>query len=98
MNIAWFKDPKNLVYIDGTKPMDHFASQFQISNFEEELKAFHEHPAKEGKTLYGEKRTAVKLFVPDLTFEEHIEMGENIFVYSGVINPCYVFYFPLNEK
>ena len=28
------------------------------------------------------KRTSGRLFVPDLTFGEHIEMGENIFFLS----------------
>jgi len=97
MNIEWFKNPDNLTYIDGTKPMDHLANQFQISNFVEEVNSFHQNPIKEGKTLLGKKRTSIKLFIPDLTFNEHIEMGENIFVYSGCINNCYVIYFPLTK-
>ena len=34
------------------------------------------------------------LFVPDLTFGEHIEMGENIFFYMGEMQECYVIYWP----
>ena len=33
-----------------------------------------------------------RLFVPDLTFGEHIEMGENIFFYMGEMQECYVIY------
>ena len=35
-----------------------------------------------------------RLFVPDLTFGEHIEMGENIFFYMGEMQECYVIYWP----
>lgn len=97
MNIEWFKDPNNLAYIDGTAPMDKYAKIFRMPNLKEEIEKFRKNPIKEGITLYGEKRTSVKVFIPDLLFDEHIEMGENIFIYSGVINPCYVFYFPLDH-
>ena len=30
--------------------------------------------------------------MPDLTFGEHIEMGENIFFYMGEMQECYVIY------
>ena len=40
------------------------------------------------------KRTSGRLFVPDLTFGEHIEMGENIFFYMGEMQECYVIYWP----
>lgn len=30
--------------------------------------------------------------IPDLTFGEHIEMGENIFFYMGEMQECYVIY------
>lgn len=97
LNISWFKEEDNLIYVDGLKPLDFLAKEFRIKNFEEELLSFKANPTKEGKTVYGEKRSSVKFFIPDLTFDEHIEMGENIFVYSGVLNPCYVIYFPLEK-
>lgn len=33
-----------------------------------------------------------RLFIPDLVFPEHIEMGENIFLYFGEMTECYVLY------
>ena len=35
-----------------------------------------------------------RLFVPDLTFGEHIRMGEHIFFYMGEMQECYVIYWP----
>lgn len=51
-----------------------------------------QHPTAEGFTIKGPKRTSGRLFVPDLTFGEHIEMGENIFFYMGEMQECYVIY------
>lgn len=42
----------------------------------------------------GPKRTSGRLFVPDLAFGEHIEMGENIFLFMGEMQECYVIYWP----
>lgn len=49
-------------------------------------------PHTSGRTIKGPKRTSGRLFVPDLTFGEHIEMGENIFFYMGEMQECYVIY------
>ena len=35
-----------------------------------------------------------RLFVPDLTFGEHIGMDEHIFFYMGEMQECYVIYWP----
>lgn len=32
--------------------------------------------------------------MPDLTFGQHIQMGENIFFYMGEMQECYVIYWP----
>ena len=53
-----------------------------------------DHPTAEGLTVKGPKRTSARLFVPDLVFDEHIEMGENIFFYMGELSECYVIYWP----
>ena len=34
------------------------------------------------------------LVVPDLTFGQHIQMGENVFFYMGEMQECYVIYWP----
>ena len=59
---------------------------------EEAANELRQHPTAEGFTIKGPKRTSGRLFVPDLTFGEHIEMGENIFFYMGEMQECYVIY------
>ena len=49
-------------------------------------------PTPEGFTIKGHGRTSGRLFVPDLAFGEHIQMGENIFFFMGEMQECYVIY------
>ena len=51
-------------------------------------------PNAEGITIKGSKRSSGKLFIPDLVFKQHIEMGENLFLYLGEMSECYVIYYP----
>ena len=32
--------------------------------------------------------------IPDLVFQEHIEMGENVWIYMGELCPAYCLYTP----
>lgn len=49
-------------------------------------------PHRRGFTIKGHGRTSGRLFVPDLAFGEHIQMGENIFFFMGEMQECYVIY------
>lgn len=46
----------------------------------------------EGDVLKGKKRSALKLFIPDMLFDKHIEMGENVWVFIGETYPAYCIY------
>ena len=92
MNIKWFQDEDNLVYINAEKDLHRLEVQLQLPGLEEAATALHDHPAAEGLTLKGPRRTTARLFIPDLLFAKHIEMGENIFLYRGDMVECYVIY------
>lgn len=92
MNVNWFKDPDNVVYADTKEFVDNFAKESGITNLSDEIEAFKNNPSPEGKTLTGLKRTSVKLLVPNLTFKEQIEMGENVWLYMGENYECYCLY------
>ena len=83
MRINWFKDENNLVYINGAT---------QLAELERTLRFPGKHPTPEGFTIKGHGRTSGRLFVPDLAFGEHIQMGENIFFFMGEMQECYVIY------
>ena len=85
MHINWFRDENNLIYINGAT---------QLAELEKAANELRQHPTAEGFTIKGPKRTSGRLFVPDLTFGRHIEMGENIFFFMGEMQECYVIYWP----
>ena len=81
MRINWFKDENHLVYINGATQLAELERTLHFPGLEEAANELRQHPTAEGFTIKGPKRTSGRLFVPDLTFGEHIEMGENIFFY-----------------
>ena len=83
MRINWFKDENHLVYINGATQLADLERTLHFPGLEEAANELRQHPTAEGFTIKGPKRTSGRLFVPDLTFGEHIEMGENIFFYMG---------------
>ena len=84
MHINWFRDENNLIYINGATQLAELEKTLRFPGLEE----------AEGFTIKGPKRTSGRLFVPDLTFGRHIEMGENIFFFMGEMQECYVIYWP----
>ena len=92
MRINWFKDENHLVYINGATQLAELEKALHFPGLEEAANEPRQHPTAEGFTIKGPKRTSGRLFVPDLTFGEHIEMGENIFFYMGEMQECYVIY------
>ena len=92
MNINWFKNQDNVVYADTAKFVDNFAKETGIENLGAEIEKFRANPTEDGVTLIGKKRTSVKLLVPNLTFKEEIEMGENVWLYMGENYESYCLY------
>ena len=83
MRINWFKDENHLVYINGATQLAELERTLHFPGLEEAANELRQHPTAEGFTIKGAKRTSGRLFVPDLTFGEHIEMDEHIFFYMG---------------
>lgn len=92
MTLKWLKNPDNISYVDADQFMDNFSKETGIDNLREKVKAFADNPTKEGVLLKGTKRTSVKLFVPDIVFDEHLDMGENVWMYMGEHYDCYCVY------
>ena len=92
MCINWFKDENNLVYINGATQLAELERTLRFPGLEEAANELRKHPTPEGFTIKGHGRTSGRLFVPDLAFGEHIQMGENIFFFMGEMQECYVIY------
>lgn len=94
MNIKWFKNKDNIVYAEADNIIPLLAKETGILDLEGQIKSFKANPLAEGLTIRGKKRVALKLMIPDLMFDEHLEMGENVWVYLGETRECYCLYTP----
>lgn len=94
MNINWFKDEENVVYCKEDEVLPRLTKELGIPDLARKVAQFRAEPTAEGMNVKGLKRTTLKLFVPDLTFPEHIEMGENVWLYMGELCPAYCLYTP----
>ena len=87
-SLTWLKDPDNVVYTD-RKFINLFSMETGIENLGGIIEEFAKRPTKEGLLLKGGKRTSLKLFVPDLIFDEHLEYGDKVWMYLGEHYDCY---------
>lgn len=92
MNVNWFKNQDNVVYANTQEFVNNFSKETGISNLSQKIEEFKNSPTKEGVTVIGEKRTSIKLLIPNLTFNEDIEMGENVWIYMGGNYESYCLY------
>lgn len=92
MRVEWFENPDNVVYVDIDEFAENFGNELGISGLREKIEDFKMNPEKEGKIITGIKRSAVKLFIPDMMFDKHIEMGESVWLYIGETYPAYCVY------
>ena len=94
MRANWFKNEDHLVYISGDTQLAELERTLKFTGLKEAAEALHDAPIREGYTIKGPRRTSGWLFVPDLVFDEHIQMGENVFLYLGEMMECYVIFWP----
>ena len=94
MNMNWFMDQDHLVYVNAEKDLTRLEQNLKFPGLAEAARQLRDAPTPEGLTIKGHRRTSARLFIPDLTFGMHIEMGENIFFYMGEMAECYVLFWP----
>lgn len=92
IKLDYLKNPDNIVYADIDQFCDNFGKETGISNLREKIEAFKANPSKDGEVLTGIKRTAIRLLIPNLMFDEKIEMGDTVWVYLGEMYEAYCLY------
>lgn len=93
MRVAWFENPDNIVYVDVNEFTENFAKETGIGELRAKIEDFKKNPVKGGVILRGTKRTALKLFIPDLEFENHsLDMGDTVWIFIGETYPAYCLY------
>ncbi len=94
MNINIFKDQEMVAYVDINKFADNFGKECGITGLREKIEKFKANPIKEGEVIKGTKRTAIRLLIPNLYYDEKIEMGDTVWVYIGDLYERYCLYWP----
>ncbi|MBR3038177.1 MAG: hypothetical protein IKI52_05685 [Clostridia bacterium] len=92
------KNPERIEYCSEVDIVPALAKKLQIPKLDEIIRDFREHPVKEGITLHGARRTSVKLFMPNLCFDEQIEMGDSVWLYMGDLDPIYCIFVPWDQE
>ena len=97
MREEWFENQDNVVYADIDEFADNFGKETGISDLRGKIEDFRANPVKEVMIIRGIKRSALKLFIPDMVFDKHIDMGESVWVFIGESYPAYCLYWPQSE-
>ncbi len=97
MNLKWFQDPEHVVYVKEAELIPRLTKELGIFDLRQRVEAFRNSPAPEGENIRGLKRTTLKLLIPNITFAEPIDMGENVWIYMGELCPAYCLYTPWEE-
>lgn len=89
MNVNWFKNPDNIVFISMEEFIKRFERELKISNLRNQIEIFRGNPNPGGQILVGGNHTSIRLFLPRLIFTDRIQKDDNIWVYMGKNFPCY---------
>lgn len=98
LNLTWIKNPDHVSYCKENEVLPRLARELGIADLAQQVEEFRTHPTAEGVNLKGKKRTTLKLFIPNLTFTEPVEMGENVWIYMGELCPAYCLFTPWETK
>ena len=98
LNLTWIKNPDHVSYCKENEVLPRLARELGIADLAQQVEEFRTHPTAEGVNLKGKKRTTLKLFSPNLTFPEPVEMGENVWIYMGELCPAYCLFTPWETK
>ena len=97
MNIKWFQNPDNVVYVNGEEFLPALSKETGASELVSAVTLLRDHPKAEEQLVRGTKRTTMKLFIPNLIFSQPLEMGENVWIYRGETYPAYCVWWPREE-
>lgn len=98
MNVAWFKNPDHVAYFKEEEILLKLSRELGINDLAQRVEAFRKEPSPEGENIKGRKRTTLKLMIPNLTFSEPVDMGENVWIYMGDLCPAYCLYTPWEDS
>ena len=81
-----------MAYVEANDFAGNFGKESGIPDLKEKIEAFRKNPVAEGVDIRGTKRTCLKLFIRDMMFDKHLDMGDSVWVFSGETYPAYCLY------
>ncbi|MBR5740481.1 MAG: hypothetical protein IKX81_04195 [Firmicutes bacterium] len=96
MRLAWLLDPDNISYVNIDDFAENFGKETGVPDLRKRLEDFRRNPVPEGITITGTKRTAMKVFIPNMLYNRNIDMGDTVWVFVGEMYPAYCIYW--NEE
>ena len=97
LNQGWFRNQNNVVCCRKEEVLPKLARELAIPDLSQRVEEFQKTPTAEVVNIIGRKRTTLKLLIPNLTFSEPIDMGENVWIYMGELCPAYCLYMPQED-
>ncbi len=98
MNVRWFQEPEHVSYVEAETFLPKFAREVKLPSLPGIVEEFRQHPTPEGVNVKtGMRGTSLKLFIPDLTFEERLDMGDTVWIFMGETHVCYCVYWKREE-
>ena len=98
LNLTWLKDTDHVAYCKEEDILPRLSRELGICDLVDCVAAFRAAPTPEGVNIKGLRRTTLKLFIPNLMFDEPIDMGENVWIYMGELCPAYCLYTPWEDS
>lgn len=92
MNLSWFKNSENILYREIDKFSSEYESKWGLEDLRGVIEDFRKNPIDKGLGLRGGDNQPIKLIIPDMIFDEHIPLGENVWVYLGEEEKCFCLY------
>ncbi len=92
MRLSWFENSDNVAYVEFGEFVENFGKEVGVAHLGDKIEEFRKNPIPEGIMITGTKRTALKIFIPDLVFDKHIDMGESVWIFIGEMYPAYCIY------
>ena len=97
LNQGWFRNQNNVVCCRKEEVLPKLARELAIPDLSPTSGGIPEDTHSGRLNISGRKRTTLKLLIPNLTFSEPIDMGENVWIYMGELCPAYCLYMPQED-
>ena len=89
IGMNWLRDPNHVVYGQPEELLPGLSRTLGIPDLAQRVAEFQRNPRPEGAQIKGGKRTTLKIFIPNRLFSRAMDRGEDVWLFTGEMNPAY---------